>query len=161
MNAAPGWRDVVSVRGRAPDTQVAVSKHGDTSCELHESDVSEKAFERGPDAREGVIVEPEHEDPGVRARRIRSEVAETAVKSDDESVLGSGRPAHRCVLDTEQTLVGNGLDVVSPLCEHLDQGDVEVLVELDLHPATAGYSSRASSAPYAIAARMPSRVTEG
>lgn len=146
-NAAPGWRDAVSVRGRASDTQVAVSKHGDTACELHESDVRENAFERGPGTREGVIVEPEHEDPGVRTGRIRPEVAETAVKSDDESALGSGSPAHRCVLDTEQALVGNGLDVVSPWCEHLDQRDVEVLVELDLHPATAGYSSRASSAP--------------
>jgi hypothetical protein len=141
--------------------QLAVSEHRDAARKPHEGDVSENAFERGRGSREGVIVESEHEDPGVRTRRIRPEVAETTVKGDDESVLGGGGPAHRCVLYTEQILVGNGLDVVVPWCEHFDQRDVEVLVELDLHPATAGYSSRASSAPYAIAARMPSRVTEG
>lgn len=151
----------VSIGGWTPDAQLAFSKHRDTADEVLEVDVVEEAFQRELGSRQRVILEPEHEDPSVRAGRMGPEITEAAVQGDDESVLGGRCLAHGGIIGTDEALIGNGVDVMVPRCEHLSQRRVEVLVELDLHPATAGYSSRASSAPYAIAARMPSRVTDG
>lgn len=108
-----------------PDSQFAVSKHGDAPGELHELGLVEELLERSLRCREGLIVQSEHEDARVRAGRVRANVTEASIQRDDESVLGSGGPAYRRVIDTEWALVENCFDVVARGCENRDQCDVE------------------------------------
>lgn len=84
-----------------PDPQFAVSEHGDAPEELREVGLVEELLERSLRCREGLIVQPEHEDARVRARRLPANVTEASIQRDDESVLGSGGPAHGRIIDTE------------------------------------------------------------
>ena len=82
------------------------------------------------------------------ARRIPLSISETTVERDHES-LHFGRPSRdRRVVASGESFVRDGVHIVA--CRNKDRRDADgkILVELDSHAeATAGYSSRASSAP--------------
>lgn len=81
---------------------------------------------------------------------------------DDQSADRSGRLRHRRIVGTSQALLLDRVNVMARRCEDRTGAARQVLVELDSHrEATAGYSSRASSAPCAAAARIPSTVSVG
>ena len=82
------------------------------------------------------------------AGRISLDITEATIERDDESAdLGRGA-SDRGVITPGETLVLDRVDVVASSSEDRCRTCGKIFVELDLHAeATAGYSSRASSAP--------------
>jgi hypothetical protein len=95
---------------------------------------------------------PEHDDPGIVARRKRPNVREIKVQCHNRSTLGSTDLRYTHIRLTCHELVGDRHRIVSGLTEVLGGLDRHVLVDFELHHAPTGIEitrSRASSAAYA------------
>ena len=79
---------------------------------------------------------------------VTADVTEAAIERDDETAGSCRSCRDGRIVGTGEAFVDNRVDVVAESLEDTSDSSWQILVELDLHPAeTAGYSSRASSAP--------------
>lgn len=94
------------------------------------------------------MVEPDHQDPGMGARRVGPDVAQTPIERQQQPIGGCRAGKYGPVLRATKPLGPGGVHVVAGAIQQSNDGVRQVLVELDPPwAATAGYSSRASSAP--------------
>ena len=119
-----------------------------SSRSLLQVDVVEQPSEVARDSRRRLVGGANDEDASVAAGWVCADVAEAAIERDHETLDTRGGAQNDGVLGTAEVLVGNRVYVVIRRSEPLRCARRDVLVELDPHwAATAGYSSRARSAP--------------
>jgi hypothetical protein len=116
--------------------------------EVVEIEAGADAFDSMSDRARGLMVEPNHEHPGMGAWRVGADVSQTPIKGQRQPAIGGRAGQYHWVLGATEPLGPSGVHVVANATQGGDDGVRQVLVELEpQRVATAGNSSRASSAP--------------
>jgi hypothetical protein len=139
----------------------ARAEDGDASGEVGEIHGCELA-QSVNDRSNGLVIDTQHDDACVSSWWVAPDVTDPTFKGDDQSLDRSCCFGHGRIIPTGEALVFDRVNIVACSRENSDRATRKVLIELDPHlEATAGYSSRASSAPCATAALIPATVNVG
>ena len=111
------------------------------------------------------VFEPQNDDSGVLAKRVRPNVRKVQVRGYENSTFGSARTCDCLVVRPRKVLVSNRVRVESSALEKIGSFGLKVLIDLEFHVvSSAGRSidpSRPNSAAYARAASMSSDFIAG
>ena len=101
------------------DTQQAALRDGDRASQHGQVVTCDHLRERSGHGRRRLIRWPQYEDPGVAARRVGPDVAQSPIQRDQQS-SGGGRSGHDLRIScTCEVLVDDGVDIVSGGGENL------------------------------------------